>query len=486
MKVNFQRLTWENYPSTETPINADNLNRLEEGIAGLYSDMAEVEEGIDETSAQVSTMQTSVTSMQNRVTSMENGLPTMVGNQIDTKFGQDIGDNVTSWLTEHVTPSGSAVVVDDTLTIQGAAADAKKTGDEISDLKDDLTKGGKVWNAIRDGGCDPTNTTDCSAIIQSAFNSASDGTIFYFPAGRYKIMNALTLSGKNDIKIIGDGDTWNYGSRFYSQYAYTMLTVYGGDRLEIRDILFYGNDGSNSSAINFADNTPTTMNCRVSNAHIHDMSIVGFKRGIRVNAPTGYMFFEKIHISRIVSGGDGISIGELYQNTGTTERGHTIIPNNIFIDNCTIDDLTNGSAMAGITINVGHYIFIRDCDICNFTGSDGYGIYLVNNRSADNRLSDVSILGNSLYNNRIGVYVDSSADPSIKRINITANSIVGRIMSGASNEYGVRVILSSSSPKIKNFTVLGNTFNHSNNGFINFNYTDAIDQNELYAAGVGI
>ena len=65
-------------------------------------------------------------------------LPTMVGEQIDNKFGDDIGDNVTSWLTEHVTPSGSAVVVDDTLTIAGAAADAKKTGDEISGLKEDL------------------------------------------------------------------------------------------------------------------------------------------------------------------------------------------------------------------------------------------------------------------------------------------------------------------------------------------------------------
>lgn len=49
-----------------------------------------------------------------------------------------VGDTVTSWLNEHVTPAGSAVVVDDTLTIQGAAADAKKTGDEISGLKEDF------------------------------------------------------------------------------------------------------------------------------------------------------------------------------------------------------------------------------------------------------------------------------------------------------------------------------------------------------------
>ena len=38
---------------------------------------------------------------------------------------------VTTWLTEHVTPVGSAVVVDDSLTITGAAADAKTSGDYI-------------------------------------------------------------------------------------------------------------------------------------------------------------------------------------------------------------------------------------------------------------------------------------------------------------------------------------------------------------------
>jgi hypothetical protein len=37
--VNFQRLVWEDYPSTDTPLSADNLNRLEEGVEGLYNDI---------------------------------------------------------------------------------------------------------------------------------------------------------------------------------------------------------------------------------------------------------------------------------------------------------------------------------------------------------------------------------------------------------------------------------------------------------------
>lgn len=43
-----------------------------------------------------------------------------------------IAEAVATWMDEHLTPT--TPVVDDTLTVQGAAADAKKTGDEIADL----------------------------------------------------------------------------------------------------------------------------------------------------------------------------------------------------------------------------------------------------------------------------------------------------------------------------------------------------------------
>lgn len=115
MKVDFRRLTWENYPSTETPINADNLNRLEEGVAGLYSDMRDIEEELD----------------------------------------GGVGEYVTDWLNKHVDPAGSAVVVDNTLSIEGAAADAKKVGDEILASKvvvdDTLSTEGAAADAKKTG-----------------------------------------------------------------------------------------------------------------------------------------------------------------------------------------------------------------------------------------------------------------------------------------------------------------------------------------------
>lgn len=56
---------------------------------------------------------------------------------IDSTSPAAIAEGVSDWMDEHLTPT--TPVVDDTLTVQGAAADAKKTGDEIADLKSALT-----------------------------------------------------------------------------------------------------------------------------------------------------------------------------------------------------------------------------------------------------------------------------------------------------------------------------------------------------------
>ena len=62
-----------------------------------------------------------------------------IDNEELTDYVQEqISSDVTSWLNTHVTPVGSAVVVDTSLTVSGAAADAKKTGDELTELNERL------------------------------------------------------------------------------------------------------------------------------------------------------------------------------------------------------------------------------------------------------------------------------------------------------------------------------------------------------------
>ena len=51
-----------------------------------------------------------------------------------SQYTEEIGTATKEWLSENLTPE-SAGVVDKTLSIEGAAADAKKTGDEIDALK---------------------------------------------------------------------------------------------------------------------------------------------------------------------------------------------------------------------------------------------------------------------------------------------------------------------------------------------------------------
>lgn len=52
----------------------------------------------------------------------------------DEGEGSALSDVAAQWLAAHITQE-TGYVIDDTLTVQGAAADAKATGDEISDLK---------------------------------------------------------------------------------------------------------------------------------------------------------------------------------------------------------------------------------------------------------------------------------------------------------------------------------------------------------------
>lgn len=58
---------------------------------------------------------------------------------------ENVGNNVTEWLAENVTPVGSAVTVDKSLSIEGAAADAQVTGYSLNRIKESLTRFSKSW-----------------------------------------------------------------------------------------------------------------------------------------------------------------------------------------------------------------------------------------------------------------------------------------------------------------------------------------------------
>jgi len=121
------------------------------------------------------------------ITKTLNGVTTQVVTASDI-IGAEVGTAVTDWLDEHCADS-ETVGIDDTLTIHHAAADAKSTGDRISELVEvsDTTPEStwnKVWvkETVNDDVVVPTNTElqGVEALIAPPFDQNAN-----YAAGSY-------------------------------------------------------------------------------------------------------------------------------------------------------------------------------------------------------------------------------------------------------------------------------------------------------------
>ena len=94
-----------------------------------------------------------------------------VAGQIDDVVASQIGAAVTTpvsnWLTTHVDPVGSAVVVDNSLSISGAAADAKAVGDILYPIEETTNLYNPDGDNTVDGYYDRTNTFVSHATVRS-------------------------------------------------------------------------------------------------------------------------------------------------------------------------------------------------------------------------------------------------------------------------------------------------------------------------------
>ena len=135
--INFSKLTWENLPARTTALSATNLNRIENGIADSV-------DGVNANAHDIAELRT-------QVGALANGSPTPVATVAEMTdesavylyTGSETGYTAGNWYyydgstwTSGGTYGGA--VTDTTLTQAGMAADAKVTGDEISELKEDL------------------------------------------------------------------------------------------------------------------------------------------------------------------------------------------------------------------------------------------------------------------------------------------------------------------------------------------------------------
>ena len=129
----------------------------------------------------------------------------------DDANATDIANAVTDWLDTNV-PTGTTVVVDSSLTVSGAAADSKKTGDEIGDLKNDLNiitaswTVGQSYNTPSSVTTIQPNATTTTAGYACTYMACSQGDVFYL-TGKGGSGSKLWVWTKNDGTIISRADS---------------------------------------------------------------------------------------------------------------------------------------------------------------------------------------------------------------------------------------------------------------------------------------
>ena len=141
----------------------------------------------------------------------------------DEGEGSALSDSVGAWLAAHITQE-TGYVIDDTLTISGAAADAKVTGDEISDLKSALNNNAVVCKS---------NISEISALSEVRIPG-----VYGIPGAVY---NACT--DKPDGALNGVKTLIVYSKTYANHIIQTLIdvTLYSYERILNNDGSVYRN-----------------------------------------------------------------------------------------------------------------------------------------------------------------------------------------------------------------------------------------------------
>ena len=146
--------------------------------------------------------------LNNKIDSMvaDGSFGTLLHQTFDAQINQQTTNAVTAWLVANVTPTGSAVVVDKSLSIEGAAADAKVVGNTT--LRTDIN----VYSSAQVvAPYDDLNTVPVNKVILYSF---FDGVANY-PSTSYGVCFTIaqTTTGKspsNAIQIFADSNNILY------------------------------------------------------------------------------------------------------------------------------------------------------------------------------------------------------------------------------------------------------------------------------------
>ena len=181
-----------------------------------------------------------------------------IQDQISQLFNEKVGatqlqDYVASQLNDiGANPAGSAVVVDSSLTISGAAADAKVVGDNINDLRNYI------------GNIDTDTTGSIQDQIGQLFNEKADGIESLYKDG---ILRVSITSGNERVEhritdIIYPNKSFDLtGSIVDSQYSNGLARINLTDGIDLDNIVLsaFARAGNGSTTFCIYDNDDTLL-----------------------------------------------------------------------------------------------------------------------------------------------------------------------------------------------------------------------------------
>lgn len=294
----------------------------------------------------------------------------------------DLQQTTTDWLHDNVTPVGSAVVVDKSLTIEGAAADSKATGNSIGSLKNDLNElqnGGYVAdqqqigqkvNAWLDEHPEATTTVQDNSltldkftnelklytikdyVTPQMFGAKADGVTNDSKAIQDAIDSGITVFLPKGIYNIGE-NTLNF-SKFDQGHSYSFIMDinavinYSGTNCAIK-ILKYGISEFKIGTINAKNGDGiNTISDHYTNGGGY-LTIIGGLIQAGKNAiiagtskTTGYSNEIKIYDTNLIGGEYGFHVVN-YINAGPQEENTYI--NHYKLFNVSFGGMTNGYCM---------------------------------------------------------------------------------------------------------------------------------------------
>lgn len=353
-------------------------------------------------------------------------LQTMAGNgELSTIIDPVIVNQTSTWLASHITPTTPAV--DNTLSIAGAAADAKATGDAVADLEEDL-----LHIATREIPINWFDGTYNSGKFVNQITGDLNDSATYGATNYIKIRN---ITNKATI-IINTVSSIRY-ALYDNNKTYVSGEIVDGALFNYDAVLnekYYTIDTTNASYIRFSCSIGNFTNQEVSKI----MVIFGDTLPIRYQTYfEPHMELKEKGVITVCFGGMPQKVvGDMDYTHNLTFNANAVKKNKVFAFYGLITTFTGINIGQGKTSRNGYYVHIDNTNI-EFRRNDSGGSIIPHGLTFSDYISVIISVGNNTeakitINTNGGTYTRNITSWPGSSIGIFADCDSGTVLTGCS------------------------------------------------------